>query len=411
VRDLRHTAIAVALVTLISTASEIRSEPEPHSQPPRLLAALNAHLIGVRDERAYVLSTGPLTMRFSDKIRFMLGDSVIAVGYVEHVYDRELVVAAVVSGSLTGVSPERLSMVLERLALPSVPKVRVGVPSSARSSFLFRCDSLSVHTYVSSTYYSLEQVSQRTFLQVRKPDMALGYPDTLFIRLFDESTDEEIALERGDLDVAVFWPGEMSEEIRRQPRWQFVQAGLPIHLMAMDVQTHDSTIARSMPLFADLATLDRDLFRGDLGLEARQDSSGASGTVRYEVDPDCPGRPIIERNLNRSKKPHRSSIRLFIAEGESGSLVGNVADYLTSPRFAAPIRQRGVRLKRAEFPIDAFGWGPTTEADAMRDSSGVTEICRVNLIAVSAVDTDHLSLERLRDELDGMLQYHISRRR
>jgi len=45
------------------------------------------------------------------------------------------------------------------------------------------------------------------------------WPDTIHVHLFDEASDQEIALERGDIDAAVFWPAELSTRMRGDARW------------------------------------------------------------------------------------------------------------------------------------------------------------------------------------------------
>jgi hypothetical protein len=36
---------------------------------------------------------------------------------------------------------------------------------------------------------------------------------------YDDAADEEIAVQRGEVDVALFWPGELSPRLRTDPRW------------------------------------------------------------------------------------------------------------------------------------------------------------------------------------------------
>src|SRR5205814_1296313 len=64
-------------------------------------------------------------------------------------------------------------------------------------------------------------LAENEYRFVRDPGAAATpWPDTIMVGLFGETSDEEIALERGELDVAVFWPGEASARLRADPRWR-----------------------------------------------------------------------------------------------------------------------------------------------------------------------------------------------
>src|SRR4029077_8015933 len=77
-------------------------------------------------------------------------------------------------------------------------------------------------------------------------------PDTLLVRLYGESADEEIALERGELDVAVFWPGELSTRMREDPRWGGALLGLRAHGVIAVAALHGAGGARADARLASL---------------------------------------------------------------------------------------------------------------------------------------------------------------
>jgi hypothetical protein len=149
---------------------------------------------------------------------------------------------------------------------------------------------------------------------VRDPVSVLDapWPDTLLVRLFDEAADEEIALERGELDAAVFWPGEVSSHLREQPLWRDYLSGtmkrgvVAATWKAADA-ARDSSDSLSFASDSLLASLNREIFAGDLEPLREGGQSilpSRSGSLRFEVDPSLPGRQLLERFLNRGRKPH-----------------------------------------------------------------------------------------------------------
>jgi len=109
-------------------------------------------------------------------------------------------------------------------AIHRIAPLRVGVPAQHRWNLLFVCDAPASPPRFGSAAYvrdSLDTSGER-WLRVPQPavDSAGAMaPDTLVVRAFDEATDEEIAFERGELDAAVFWPGELSARMRFDARF------------------------------------------------------------------------------------------------------------------------------------------------------------------------------------------------
>jgi hypothetical protein len=138
---------------------------------------------------------------------------------------------------------------------------------------------------------------------VRTPDPndAPLAPDTLLVRLFADAADEEIALERGELDVAVFWPGELTSRMRSDARWRDAARGVRAHGVLVGVPAATDTLV--VPL-ADLLTMNHEVFGGDLvpwsELEPLSSPAGTGAPARWTVDPALPGARVLERVLARS---------------------------------------------------------------------------------------------------------------
>ena len=137
----------------------------------------------------------------------------LATGEVIRVFDRELALARLTSGSLTRVrSLDRLRVLGEPQRLRALPLLRLGAPAPGRASILFACDDVALDSSCAAHGYRTDLVAGHSFRLVRSRESSspAPWPDTLLIRLFDEAADEEIALERGELDAAVFWPGALN---------------------------------------------------------------------------------------------------------------------------------------------------------------------------------------------------------
>src|SRR5262245_33953001 len=116
-------------------------------------------------------------------------------------------------------------------AVTRVPALRVGVPSPGRWNLLFTCEAPVSAPRIGSAAYAADSLDPKA-RQWRRIEQSFSdsagalAPDTLVVVPFDEATDEEIALERGEVDVAVFWPGELSARIRSDARFRDAERGL-----------------------------------------------------------------------------------------------------------------------------------------------------------------------------------------
>jgi hypothetical protein len=135
------------------------------------------------------------------------------------------------------------------------------------------------------------------------------WPETLFVRFFGDRADEEIALERGELDLGVFWPGEPSARSRQRYSGDETLLGTRSRgVLVAQASPADSALA--FRLLSDMTALNAEMFGGDLLPWPRASATGAADSakavavrtargIRYAVDPALPGQRPIERFLNR----------------------------------------------------------------------------------------------------------------
>jgi hypothetical protein len=180
--------------------------------------------------------------------------------------------------------------------------LRIGLPSPRRGNLLFTCDAPATAPRIGSASYAADSLDAtgRRWLRTPQADAdsagALA-PDTLVVRAFEDATDEEIALERGELDAAVFWPGELSARMRSDPRFRDPEMGLRSRGVLACVAAAGDTLAAPR---ADLEVLNREAFAGDLLPWSELEPGRAEGSpARYVVDLTVPGAKHLERILAR----------------------------------------------------------------------------------------------------------------
>jgi len=270
---------------------------------------LRAKVIWAHAGRAYLASNDPLPLVEGDVLKFYDGKKVAAEGAVSNVFDGTLAIARVKSGSLDQMKKlDRLRVTAEHPHLRPVDVMRIGIPS--RSNLLFACGTPSVRSPLPRAAYRGEAISMRSFVLARdKSDASTAqWPDTLLVRLFDESTDQEIALERGELDAAVFWPGELSTQMRESPRWRDFSYGARSRVVLSALLSRDAADSRLAPADTSaLLWLNETVFRGDLTPWDRASGSAVvlvppstnppASPHRFEVDRSLPGWQTLERAL------------------------------------------------------------------------------------------------------------------
>jgi hypothetical protein len=337
-----------------------------------------------RGDRVYVAApdSGALAPRML--VRILEHDRVIASGEITSVLEGTLASVRLTSGEI---DPRARLDRLEVRAEPAAPRplagLRVGLPASSRSSLAVSCADAALDLAALPRAYRSEAVSADVFRLVGADSLpgAGDWPETLVVRRFRDRDDEEIALERGELDVAVFWPGEPSARLRSGPFGQGAPRGVRARgVLAAIPAGADSTLpARAA---ADLAALDAEMFGGDLlpwsGLAAPDGAAagGPGGRPRtgllYRVDPALPGQRVLERFLNRglAASPRRGerAIRIVTIDAplaprdsvesawRARGLVPLFA--LRCPIFTAPARAADVRLLGGDAFANLAGCGP-----------------------------------------------------
>jgi hypothetical protein len=214
------------LVRAVITSAALLVATGPTSSAPPV--EVGAIVLAVRESRVYLEVPPAAALQSGLTITLLFGERAIATAVITRVYESEFAVATLSSGSLAGVANlEGLRVTVDRHPTPPA-LLRLGYPSSRRVTTAFACRKARLSPTLEALGYRAVSRSNPHRL-VRDTSITTGspWPDTLLVQFFDESADEEIALERGELDVAVFWPGELSKHMRESPR--FLDLGMARH--------------------------------------------------------------------------------------------------------------------------------------------------------------------------------------
>lgn len=291
--------LAAALAVLAVFPGRGAAEPRP----------LEARVVWARADRVYIAAADSAPLAPGDLLTLKRGRKTVATGEVVQVLARDLAAARLTTGSLERARLDGLRVLAERPPLRALALLRIGYPGRGRASLLFECARSRPRPPLAA--FLTDSLAENAYRFVRTEDTpAAPWPDTILARLFGESADEEIALERGELDIAVFWPGEASSRLRADPRWQGIAYGSRGVLAA--IAPAGGTLAAGTPALspdlAPLAALNEELFRGDLAPWRNAGASPAPSArqpapagLRFVVDPSCPGRQTIERFLDRAR--------------------------------------------------------------------------------------------------------------
>lgn len=178
-------------------------------------------VLAVRENRVYLEVPPAAALQSGQTITLLSGERTIATAVITRVYDSEIAVATLSSGSLAGVANlQELRVTVDRHPAPPA-LLRVGYPSSRRVAAGFRCRNARLSPALDTLgYRAVSRSDPHRLVRDTSITAEAPWPDTLVVRFFDESADQEIALERGELDVAVFWPGELSKHMRESPHFR-----------------------------------------------------------------------------------------------------------------------------------------------------------------------------------------------
>ena len=270
-----------------------------HAEPRELRASV----VWTRADLIYVAAPDSGELVAGMSLSLMHGKHEVARAAITQLLEPRLAVARLGSGSLA--REKRLEKLRVRGEAPVVVRaglVRVGLPGRGRTNLLFACAVSGVAPRLGATSYAVDSSTTGGVRLVRTPDPndAPLAPDTLMIRQFADAADQEIALERGELDVAVFWPGELSARMRGDARWRDAARGVRARGVLVGLTAAADTMV--VPV-GDLAALNREVFGGDLlpwsTLEPALPPLAASPPTRWTVDSALPGARVLERVLAR----------------------------------------------------------------------------------------------------------------
>jgi len=254
----------------------------------------------VRDNRVWVATDDSTSIVNGDLLTLSSRGKTVAEGRVTAAVSG-LAVATLTSGSLEKEKKlERLSVARERPKIAVPATIRIGYPAWTRKNLIVACGKWTPASFVSMGYSS-ETLGPRSYRLVRAPGSTEpSLPETLSVRLFQDALDEEIAIERGELDAAVFWPGELSSHMRESPRWSGGPQGVRGDLLVVSLSDSDSTTISLRDQTA-LVDMNRTLFRGDL---VPRKGSARDGMLSgaFDVSPDIPGHGVINGLLNRGRE-------------------------------------------------------------------------------------------------------------
>lgn len=296
---------------------------------PSCAASGEHRVLWARADHVYVALADGAAAAEGDSVQFEERGKRLGGGRVAEVVRGEVAVVSVPPGALDRLKKiERVRVTFARAKRSRPPSLRVALPAGGRDNLAVPCPpGVPVLPVLPADLrgYVLNE-SERSVRPLRlRPDPHAtppeGWPDTLIISFFESATDEEIALERGDVDIAVFWPGERSRRMREDARWNDAPVGPRsrgvVAITGADLVPAglDSTTARA---------LNDELFRGDLEWTGFHVAPPHGGPGRLEVDRSLPGAAAIGEWLARRAG----------STGRGGA-TGRIA-YVDRPRDAGP---------------------------------------------------------------------------
>lgn len=302
------------------------------------------------------------------------------------VFDRDREVArgevvGVLDGLVAGVRLEapldprarldRLDVLLEPAPARRVATLRVGLPASARRALAPPCAAARLDATALPRAYREETLGAGVVRLVAADSAAVpadsaaaaAWPDTLLVRTFADRADEEIALERGELDVAIFWPGEPSARLRdRASGFELLHGLRGRGAIVADVFS-GSPEAKShlrASVLADLDEVNREFFAGDLLAWWERPGATPPTDTLPKVQSDrsfigygvtgLPGGEVLTRFLN----PYRSLVSRGTVRVTYEDLLPAEVDSLCRRWSEEDVGRRGTAGGDTRTPPDKF---------------------------------------------------------
>ncbi len=372
-QQFRRPALIGVIVVLAAVA-------ELGAVSPRLAVASPARsatrIAWARGARVYLVPADSSALAVGDPVWFVLNREVVAAGKVVRVDEGGLALTVLDSGSLDAAKHlDRVEVEVTRAVLRMPPRLVIGCASPDRASVMLPQVPPLARVARPPAGYRVATRAPTGLVLVRDALIARG-PDTLAVRWFNDAVDQEIALERGELDVAIFEPGEVSRHMRDQPRWQGCPAGTrsrgALAWIAIDPALPLDARAPSRADSSAVSELVRDRFRGDLALwtpaSAAPNVAARPESVTWAADPALPD--------HRHAGARLRSMYLDTSVASLDSMALALARGYRAPGFAAPMRARADSLERAirERAPDPRPTGAWDLAAGLRRSFGVVSI-------------------------------------
>ena len=332
-----------------------------------------ARVVWVNQQRVFIAWPDSVALEAGRSVTFLDKAKTIASGEITRVVERDFAIATLTSGALpSGRRLERVRVSVAPPALRPLALLRLGCPSAARAPSWFACAKIAARPPGPTGTYQADTWLAHSTRMLRDSAAVLDapWPDTLLVRWFDDPADEEIALERGEIDAAVFWPGEPSSQIRELPDWRTFLFGTRSRgVVVASAPSAPDPAARAALDPRNFAGLNQELFRGDLapcGTPGGRPAPSAGPpavpvAAHYEVDSACPARGSIERFLNRAPSASGALPRVRL------SFLGSPADLPDSlaGRATCVFRIRCPILCSASLRPVLSALGPGELADLM----------------------------------------------
>jgi len=329
-------------------------------------APRSATLVWIEGDRAYLAARDSGAWAIGERVAVLRGADTAAVGEITGVLDGHLAAMRVMRGAIDASRPLAEWHVVMAPAVLAAPRLlRIGLPSHARGNLLLACAQVSLDTAFASHGYRTERLSAHAFRAVRDSLARDGapWPDTLLLRLHPDATDQAIALERGEIDVAVYWPGECPPRLRRHATWGDALVGLRSRGV-LAAQPPPGIRAGALPGDdAPLRATIEDVFAGDLqAIESPRLAPADTVAPRYLADPALPGHRDLQRLLDRhAVASRRSPWRLVVIDAPD-----ETSDSLAPSGAPVPLARLGCTIVCApEHRALVQALGPSVFADAI----------------------------------------------
>ncbi len=313
----RRRSLPPALALAVALGAPLLPLPaRAAGSPPAAAREAGARVAWTRAGFVYLEADSGL-LQPGTTLAFSRGRRTLASAVVDRVLEARVTRARLASGSLAGEKRlERLRVSVTEPIVEPAGLLRVGLPAPGRGNLLFRCDSPALAARLAGVTHEVDTLARDLFRLRRTPQQpGDAAPDTLLVRRFADPADQEIALERGELDVALFWPGEGSPRLRADPRFQ----GAPLGLRARGVLALEGGPDGALPDPAALAAVNREVFGGDLlpwdQLEPVPPAPAEAAGAPLVADPTLPGARLMDRVLARWGAPRgREPLRLVLLD-------------------------------------------------------------------------------------------------